>query len=180
MARLTDLPPAMAQGLAKLHCPSFDSTPWTQPPPLAQCRVAVISTAGLHLRGDRPFSGYSEEYRIIPGDAAAADLVMSHVSTNFDRSGFQQDWNLVLPLDRLRGLAEKGVINSLAKFHYSFMGATDPMEMQDTARQLAGLLLADQVDAVLLVPVCDPTARAPWAGWATFWSRRDWPPPRSA
>ena len=32
---------------------------------------------------------------------SSKDLVMSHISTNFDRSGFQMDVNLVFPLDRL-------------------------------------------------------------------------------
>jgi D-proline reductase (dithiol) PrdB len=26
---------------------------------------------------------------------------MTHISTNFDRTGFQQDWNVVFPLARL-------------------------------------------------------------------------------
>jgi D-proline reductase (dithiol) PrdB len=41
----------------------------------------------------------------------------------------------------------------VADYHYSFMGATDPSEMEQTARNLAGLLEGDQVDAALLVPV---------------------------
>jgi len=45
------------------------------------------------------------DYRVIPGDIAARDLVMTHISTNFDRTGFQQDWNVVFPLDRLKELA---------------------------------------------------------------------------
>ena len=90
---------------------------------------------------------------MIPGDAGAGDLVMSHVSTNFDRSGFQQDLNLVLPLDRLRELVEQKVIGSLASYHYAFMGATDPAPMEQAAREVAGLLKGDGVDTVLLVPV---------------------------
>jgi len=153
MARLKDLPEALGANLANLPCPEFADTPWVQPLPLAESRLALISTAGLHLRGDAPFNGFSGEYRVIPGDAAAGDLVMSHVSTNFDRSGFQQDLNLVLPLDRLRELVEQKVIGSLASYHYSFMGATDPAPMEQAAREVAGLLKGDGVDTVLLVPV---------------------------
>ena len=51
---------------------------------------------------------------------------MSHISTNFDRTGFQQDINVVFPVDRLRELAARGTIGSVADFHYSFMGATAP------------------------------------------------------
>jgi D-proline reductase (dithiol) PrdB len=71
----------------------------------------------------------------------------------FDRTGFQQDWNVVFPLDRLHELARDGVIGSVAAFHYSLMGATDPSYMEASAHELARLLTQDQVNAVLLVPV---------------------------
>jgi D-proline reductase (dithiol) PrdB len=95
----------------------------------------------------------SGEYRIIPGETPTSDLVMSHTSTNFDRTGFQQDLNLVFPLDRLRGLAERTIIGSAADFHYSFMGAADPRSMESAARDLAGVLKKDHVNGLLLVPV---------------------------
>lgn len=78
---------------------------------------------------------------------------MSHVSSNFDRVGFRQDWNVVFPLDRLREFAAAGLIGSLADSHYSFMGATDPAAMESSARKLAGRLARAGVDAALLVPV---------------------------
>lgn len=78
---------------------------------------------------------------------------MSHLSTNFDRTGFQQDWNVVFPLDRLQELAQQGVIDSVAACHYSFMGATDPKHMEPSAHALARLLHQDHVTAVMLVPV---------------------------
>jgi D-proline reductase (dithiol) PrdB len=93
------------------------------------------------------------DYRVIPGDISAGDLVMTHISTNFDRTGFQRDWNVVFPLDRLKELALEGIIGSSAAYHYSFMGAADPAAMEPAARNLAGLLKGDRVDAVLLVPV---------------------------
>ena len=95
----------------------------------------------------------SGEYKIIPGDTAGNELVMSHLSTNFDRTGFQQDLNVVFPIDRLRELADRGTIGSVAEFHYSFMGASDPMMMEPIARTLASLLKKDHVNGVLLVPV---------------------------
>ena len=81
------------------------------------------------------------------------DLLCSHISINFDRTGFQEDWNVVFPLDRLRELAAEGVIGSVAQTHYSFMGATDPVQMEPHARELAHRLKRDQVDAVILSPV---------------------------
>lgn len=153
MARLDRMPEPMRSHLANLPCPSFENHPWIQGKALSQRRVSIISTAGLHRRGDRPFDGRTGDYRVIPGDIMAKDLVMTHISTNFDRTGFQQDWNVVFPLDRLRELARKGMIGSVAAYHYSFMGAADPAAMEPAARNLAGLLKGDGVDAALLVPV---------------------------
>ena len=160
MVRLTQLDKASAESLRNADCPEFDSQPWNDGPPLKHRRVAIVSTAGLHRRDDNPFTiqyGRSQDspadYRVIPGDSVADDLVMSHVSTNFDRTGFQQDWNVVFPLDRLRELAQAGIIGSMADFHYSFMGAVDPLLLESSARRLASLLKQDQVTGAVLVPV---------------------------
>jgi D-proline reductase (dithiol) PrdB len=151
--RLEKLPAAMAQRLAELECPDFETTPWVEGKPLAERRVAIVSSAGLTVRGDRVFRGRDPDYRAIPAETAANDLLCSHISINFDRNGFQEDWNVVFPLDRLNELAAEGVIGSVAAMHYSFMGATDPVQMVDGAREVAGKLKADNVDAVLLTSV---------------------------
>jgi D-proline reductase (dithiol) PrdB len=79
---------------------------------------------------------------------------MSHLSVNYDRSGFQADWNVAFPLDRLKELVRDKIVGSIAAFHYSFMGAISPVtRYEPKARELAGLLKQDQVDAVLLSPV---------------------------
>ncbi len=154
MARLDKMTEAERRHLEELQCPTFESQAWVEGPLLSERRVAIISTAGLHTRGDRPFTlDPGDYYRVIPGDIKANDLVTTHVSTNFDHTGFQQDWNVVFPIDRLRELAEEGIIGSVAGFHYSFMGAHDPMQMEKDARSLAGLLKKDGVDALLLLPV---------------------------
>ncbi|MBT8345473.1 MAG: selenoprotein B glycine/betaine/sarcosine/D-proline reductase [Desulfofustis sp.] len=139
--------------LLDLPCPTYDQTPFVTSVTCTHARVAVISTAGLHLRSDRPFGIGESEYRVIPKQVDPKDLVMSHVSTNFDRTGFQLDINMVLPLNRLDELADQGIIDSVAEFHYSFMGATDPAAMESEARKLASLLKGDQVNSLLLVPV---------------------------
>lgn len=153
MARLENLAEPMRSHIADLPCPQFDHTPWVDVPELANQRIALISTAGLHRRGDRPFGGMDGDFRVIDGTSQAEDLVMTHISTNFDRTGFQQDWNVVFPIDRLRQLADENRIGSVADFHYSFMGAADPSKMAPSAENLSGLLKGDNVDAVLLIPV---------------------------
>jgi D-proline reductase (dithiol) PrdB len=153
MARLERIPEAMAAYLRSTPLPEFETTPYVRGRPLSERRVAIVSTAGLHRRGDLPFGPFATDYRVIPGDIASGDLLMSHLSVNFDRSGYQQDWNVVFPIDRLRELAERGTIGALADFHYSIMGAAEPSELRDSATNLADLLMRDAVDAVLLVPV---------------------------
>ncbi len=153
MVRLSDMPPAVGGFLGSMPMPEFESTPWAPPPRLREARVALISTAGLHRRSDRKFQGAASDYRIIPGDIDYADLAMSHLSVNFDRSGFQQDANVAFPLEHLRALAEAGEIGSVAQWHYSFMGATDPAQFTETGAQVGRLLRDDGVNAALLVPI---------------------------
>jgi D-proline reductase (dithiol) PrdB len=153
MTRLSNLPPAQAKRLAELDCPDFATRPFVSGPALSRRRVAIVSSAGLVVRGEEPFRGRDPDYRAIPGTTAPENLLMSHISINFDRTGFQEDWNVVFPLDRLGELAAAGTIGSVARTHYSFMGATDPVQMEPHARELAGRLKQDGVDAVILSPV---------------------------
>ncbi len=153
MARLADIAEPMRTYIAELECQPAQSEPWVTGPPLAERRVAIVSTAGLQRRGDRPFDFDADDYRVIPGDIDPSDIVMSHISQNYDRSGFQQDYNVAFPLQRLREMAAEGEIGSVAAYHYSFMGATAPEAMAERTRHLAGLLKGDKVTAVLLLPV---------------------------
>ncbi|MDA0786135.1 MAG: glycine/sarcosine/betaine reductase selenoprotein B family protein [Proteobacteria bacterium] len=153
MVKLSELPAVYREGYLAMEVPAFDETPWAPCPPLFESRIAIISTAGLHRRDDHPFDGYAADYRVIPGDADMNDLVMSHLSTNFDRTGFYQDVNVAFPIDRLRELRDDGFIGAVADHHFSFMGATPPTAMEPVVAQLVGILRADKVDAVLLVPV---------------------------
>jgi D-proline reductase (dithiol) PrdB len=77
---------------------------------LAQRRVAIISSAALIRRGDAPLPFGSPEVRFLPHDVPPSDLLVSHVSINFDRSGCQRDINTVYPIKRLRGLVDEGII----------------------------------------------------------------------
>ncbi len=153
MVRLADLPEMEAEHLLELPCPVYEDSPWTDAPPLERLRVAIITSAGLSRKTDETFRPGAADYRVIPADIDSSEIIMSHLSTNYDRSGFQQDINVVFPIDRLNELAADGTIGSVASFHYSFMGATEPEKMEPRARELAGLLKEDKVNAVLLTPV---------------------------
>ena len=153
MVRLEKLSPEERKSIENLSLPTFKDNPFVEGSPLNKRHIAIVSTAGLHRRNDRPFTREpGDYYRVIPGDIKSDELVMSHVSVNFDRSGFQQDWNVVFPIDRLREMASDNILDSVASYHYSFMGADDPIRWEGQARQLATLLKHDNVNAVLLVP----------------------------
>ena len=128
MARIEDIPQPTRDAVANLVCQSFDTTPFVAGPPLAERRVAIDS---------------------VP----PSELLISHVSINFDRSGFQRDINTAYPIQRLQELAAEGVIGSIASTHYTVMGSTDPATMEGSADQISGQLRQERIDAVLLSPV---------------------------
>lgn len=156
MVRLSELHPVEAEHMLKraANMATFESGPWITPRPLAESTVAIVSTAGMHRRSDPPFKPGANDYRILPGDVDFADVVLSHVSANFDRSAVQQDPNISFPIDRLREMAADGEIGAVANWHYSFMGAQpDPTKFEATGTEVGRLLAADGVDVCLLVPI---------------------------
>jgi D-proline reductase (dithiol) PrdB len=153
MARIEDIPQPTRDAVLALPCPDFATTPFVAGPPLAQRRVAILSSAALIRRGETPFPFGSGECRFLPADTPTGDILVSHVSINFDRSGFQRDVNVVYPIDRLRELAAEGVIGGVADTHYTVMGSTDPAAMEAAVDQIAGQLRQERIDSVLLSPV---------------------------
>jgi D-proline reductase (dithiol) PrdB len=155
MVRLSDLPDYERAHLLSKSTPPLGPPVWVANiEPLSKLRIALITTAGLHFRDDPAFDFADATFRPISNEEDANDLVMSHSSVNFDRSGFAEDVNLVYPIDRFKELLSDGAIGSLASVHYSFMGAgLAPVEYQRSASQLAGMLKQDRVDAVFLTPV---------------------------
>ena len=155
MPRLEDLSEAARQG--HLNFPAFDHddapfVPLTKP--LAECKVALVTTAGLHVRGDRLFSNNDQSYRAIPSDTPARDILQSHTSIGFDRTAIMRDLNVTFPIDRFRELVSQGKAGSLSRNFYSFMGALrNPKQVAEESGPEVGRLLRDEgVDAVFLTP----------------------------
>jgi D-proline reductase (dithiol) PrdB len=137
----------------------FNDPPWTPfAGPIERCRVALVTTAGVHLKSDRPFDmrdpAGDPSFRIVPADPAPGQWSITH--NYYDHADADQDLNVVLPLERLRELAGLGEIGAVNARHFSFMGHILPPHirtlMQVTAPQVADLLKQDRVDAVLLTP----------------------------
>jgi D-proline reductase (dithiol) PrdB len=113
----------------------------------------LVTTAGLHLRGDAPFSGADQSFRAIPADASPAEIVQSHSSIGFDRTAFQRDVNVVFAVDRAREFAARGEVGSLGRTYYSFMGAQRPPYdrlLTESGPEVAKRLRADGVEVVFL------------------------------
>lgn len=127
---------------------------WTPPKPLGDSTVALVTTAGAHRRSQEPFAVYDHDgdssSRAIPGDVDSADLTVTH--THYDTRDALEDVNVILPIDRLRELAEEGVIGRPAPLHFGLMGfIPDPGELVErTAPEMAARLRGEGVDAVVL------------------------------
>lgn len=136
-----------------LPVPELDPVATTAPP-LAEARVAVVTTAGLKPAGEvtlwQPTDG---SFTVLPADAR--DVQLSHFSPNFDRTGIVADLNVVYPVDRLVEMRDEGLIGSLNERNLSFMGAQFDLStiVHDTGPAAAALLRDDGVDVVLLTPV---------------------------
>ena len=76
MVRLSDLHEAEAQHLQARADAMQRIEPgvWITPKPLAESKVAIVSTAGLHLRSDAPFTLGALDYRVVPSNADWADV----------------------------------------------------------------------------------------------------------
>lgn len=160
MARISDLPLWLRAVLGAYPWRRIDPVPLAPLlKPLAESRVALVTTAGLVPPGEVPFDagvkGGDFSHRVIRGDTDVRTLEEHHRSESFDHAGIQVDTNLAFPLDRLRELAARGEIGEVAPRHLSFMGSiTAPGRLVSrSAPEAAALLVQDQVDLALLVPV---------------------------
>lgn len=121
--------------------------------PLSESRLALVTTGGVHLPEqprfdiDDPFGDCS--YREILKSAEA--LTWTHA---YHRPGEASDLDAVFPLRTMRGLAAEDAIGELNHRHFAFMGAIhDPGPLaEETAPEVAGKLVEDGVDVVLLTP----------------------------
>ena len=143
--------------------PEPSGVPWSAiAKPLAESRVALLSTAAVALVDDAPFDQEGERknpwwgdptHRVIPRGATSDEVRVCHL--HIDPRPASQDLDCILPLRRLDELVEAGSVGSAAADHYSIMGyILRPRELvEETAPKIAEAMLRDEVDFALLVPV---------------------------
>jgi len=153
--------PSLAQRFITAYEPweSGEPTPWTPvTKPLKECRVALVTTSGVHHKDQQPFDMQDSEgdpsFREVDGATISKDYLITH--DYYDHSDAEKDLNIIFPVNRLRELQDEGVIGDLAARHYSFMGHIDGHHITTligkTARQVVEKLRKDAVDVVLLTP----------------------------
>lgn len=140
---------------AQQPVPTFDDPAYTQlNKPLAEARVAIVTSAALHRPDQDRFAPSDSGFRAL--ERTDRNIVMGHWSPNFDHTGFQIDLNVVYPIDRLEELAAQGVIGDVAPRHFAFAGNQPETVSElrlDTGPACAKEMLADAVDVVVLTPV---------------------------
>ncbi len=155
MPRLEGLSDLSRNSILALPVDLNESAPFTPlTKPLRDCTIALVTSAGIHAREDKPFRKFDPSYRVIPRQADLSNLIGTHTSIGFDRVPMQRDLNVVFPLDRLRELSERGVIGAMSDHCYSFMGAQRDLSVvkEETGPEVAKQLLTEGIDAVVLTP----------------------------
>lgn len=144
--------------------PAYAEIPWAEVrKDLSESKVALLSTAGLSMKGDVPFDMEMERRNPLRGDPSwrplRADATSESIEANhlhIDTGYILRDVNVALPLARLRELVDAGVVGAMAETHYSIMGYqgddTTALEKQ-SAPAIAQAMKNEEVDLALLAPV---------------------------
>lgn len=155
---LTSLPLLARRWGRRFDAVAGDAVPFVRlRKPLHACRIAFVTTGGVHLRSQPPFdmsdSRGDPSFRAIPADASAEQLMITH--DYYDHRDAERDLNILFPLALGRELVARGALGSLGP-SYSFMGHIEPPHLETllrrTALAVAQQLRQEQVDAVLLTP----------------------------
>ena len=146
------------------EAPAWDDIPWTPvSKPLARSKVALLTTAGLSMRGDAPFDMEMERakptigdpsWRRLRADATSASIEANHL--HIDTGYIERDLNVALPLDRLHEFAAAGRVGEVAPSHYSimgFQGADSSTLENESGPAIAEAMKSEEVDLALLAPV---------------------------
>ena len=131
---------------------------------LAQSRIALLTTAGLYVKGAQPSFDLEREqthpewgdpsWRAIPDSVTAAGLAVAHL--HIDDEDLVADPEIALPMQLLGRLANEGRIGGAVKEHVSVMGFQE-RALRDwqgkTAPELVAHLREQGADGLILAPV---------------------------
>ena len=124
--------------------------------PLAECRLAFVSTAGVQPRGTLPFDTVHPvgdyTFRRVPSASRVEELEVHQLK--YPTAGATRDLNVIFPIERLRELAGEGVIGGLTEHFFSFIGYNmDPERLERTlAEDIAAAVSDEGADILLAAP----------------------------
>lgn len=160
IARIITRHPSLTKRFVDAYKPwESEDVPWTPfTKRLAQCKLALITTAGVHHRDQPPFNMIDRDgdpsFRIIDMGRPSSGLTITH--DYYDHTDAERDINIIFPHERLREFAAEGIISRVSERGYSFMGhITGPHILtlvNRTAPDVARHLKKDSVDVALLTP----------------------------
>ena len=144
---------------------AYDDGPFARvDKPLEELAVALLSAGGVYLEDDDPADGQTQaeaEAQIkqylrtepvlveLPHDTPSEDVRVRH--PGYDVRAAWRDVNAVFPLDVFRDAVGEGAVRSAGR-HYGFVGACSQLALRKTiAPAWAERMVADEVDACLLV-----------------------------
>ncbi|RJR18580.1 MAG: hypothetical protein C4581_06205 [Nitrospiraceae bacterium] len=151
----------ITKSLIKRNRPDFDFVIFHNSPitllskPLNKCKLALVTTGGLHVKSDTAFDLNLKNgdcsYRILPGDIKLDALMVSHKWYN--HKFINADLNCVFPIDRMREYVSEGLIKSLSEEHISFMGHIyDTTPLMKSSTEAGKYLKMLNVDIAFLTP----------------------------
>ncbi len=122
---------------------------------LEEMNIAIVSTAGAHLKDDQPFdTGGDASYRLIKDDVQTDQFTVTHGAPkdHYNTDEPKKDINVIFPLDRLRELAENGFIGGVSNKHISMMGYAMRLKqiLDETVPQVAKEISKSKADGVIL------------------------------
>ena len=157
------LPRSIAAYYQAMQTPEPESIPWSPlRKPVEECRVALLTTAGLYVKEEQPSFDLDREwreplwgdptYRVIPADVRQEQIGVAHLHINPE--DIVADVNIVLPVRRFQELVAAGEVGALAPHHYSFMGyQQDHREWRERyGAEVAQRMVEEEVDVALLTP----------------------------
>lgn len=138
---------------------------------LVDTKIGLMTTSGHFIEGDDPepfgvkdMGAKEAQDRIseflksepilstIPMDTPREKLRLRH--GGYDNRAALEDYNTVLPLDRILELKQAGSIGQIAENTYSFVGACAQRRLvNQVAPRWADMLKGEGIEALILVPV---------------------------
>src|SRR3990170_3451002 len=119
---------------------SVEGIPWTDfTKKLKNSTVAIVTTAGVHLRAHKPFDMKDPlgdpTWRELPSDTPMEGYTITH--DYYDHRDADRDINIVFPIERLGEMRDEGLIAAVSKTNYGFMGHIDGRHIETLIKKAA-------------------------------------------